>query len=103
MYIKMYIGEPVANRRSIADARTNLPGLVREAESGRAVELTRRGKPVAVMIGFREYERLTSAHRGFAEAYDEFRRGVDLESLDLDPGELFAETRDRNRGREIDF
>jgi len=49
----------VAKQHSIAEARNNLPSLVRAAESGKAVELTRRGKPVAVLIGRRQYERLT--------------------------------------------
>ena len=43
---------------SIAETRRNLPSLVREAENGRTVRLTRRGKPVALLIGQREFERL---------------------------------------------
>ncbi|MXY68731.1 MAG: type II toxin-antitoxin system Phd/YefM family antitoxin [Acidobacteriia bacterium] len=42
----------------MAEARRNFPSLVREAENGRAVRITRRGKPVAVLIGGREFERL---------------------------------------------
>ena len=38
----------MADKDSIADARRNLPRLVREAEKGRAVELTRHGEPVTV-------------------------------------------------------
>ncbi|MDZ7669890.1 MAG: type II toxin-antitoxin system prevent-host-death family antitoxin [Gammaproteobacteria bacterium] len=38
----------MSDRHSIAEARSNLPRLVREAESGKAVELTRRGEAVAV-------------------------------------------------------
>ena len=36
---------------------------MREAESGEAVELTRRSEPVAVLIGRKQYARLTSKHR----------------------------------------
>jgi len=93
----------VAKQRSIAEARSSLPSLVREAESGKAVELTRRGEPVAVLVGRRQYLRLTSKHRSFSEAYGDFRRDVDLEELAIDPDEVFAGVRDRTRGREVDL
>lgn len=91
----------MGDRYSIAEARSNLPRLVREAEQGRAVELTRRGEPVAVLIGRRQFEQLTSGHRGFAEAYEQFRRRFDLAGLDIDPDELFATARDKTRGRDV--
>jgi prevent-host-death family protein len=93
----------MAKRHSIAEARSNLPNLVRAAESGKAVELTRRGEPVAVLIGRRQYERLTSKHRGFSEAYEDFRREFDLEELAIDPDEVFAGARDDSHGREVDL
>jgi len=91
----------MSNRHSIAQARSNLPRLVREAESGAAVELTRRGEPVAVLIGLREFRRLTGQGGGFWEAYQAFARDVDLGGLALDPDELFAGTRDSTRGRDV--
>lgn len=86
---------------SIAEARRNLPRLVREAERGKAVELTRRGEPVAVLIGRRQFERLTGKYRSFFDAYQEFSERVDLAELAIDPDELFAGTRDDTRGRDI--
>jgi len=91
----------VSKQHSIAEARKNLPSLVREAESGKAVELTRRGEPVAVLIGRRQYERLTLKYRRFSEAYGDFKREFDLEKLDIDPDELFAGARDDTHGREV--
>ncbi len=44
---------------SIADAKNKLSGLVHEAEQGHPVRLTRRGKPVAVLISTEQYERLS--------------------------------------------
>lgn len=44
---------------SIAEAKNNLSGLVHEAEQGHPVRLTRRGKPVAVLISTEQYERLS--------------------------------------------
>jgi prevent-host-death family protein len=88
-------------QHSIADARSNLAELVRKAEAGKAVELTRRGEHVAVLIGWREYRRFIARPRDFWEAYLEFRRNADLESLDIDPDEVFANVRDRDPGRDV--
>ena len=91
----------MAKRRSIAEARTHLPTLVKDAESGEAVELTRRGEPVAVLIGRKQYVRLTSKHRRFVEAYEKFTRDFDLVELSIDPDDVFSGARDETRGREI--
>jgi prevent-host-death family protein len=93
----------VAKQQSIAEARSNLPSLVREVESGKAVELTRRGEPVAVLIGRRQYLRLTSKYRRFSEAYGEFTRAFALEELAIDPDAVFAGVRDETRGREVNL
>jgi prevent-host-death family protein len=91
----------VAKRHSIAEARAHLPSLVRKAESGEAVELTRRGEPVAVLIGRKQYMRLTSKHRRFVEAYEKFARDFDLAALGIDPDDVFSGARDETRGREV--
>jgi prevent-host-death family protein len=71
----------VSDRYSIAEARNNLPRLVRDAEHGKAVELTRRGEPVAMLIGRGEFERLTGRYRAFADAFDDFSKKVNLPEL----------------------
>ncbi len=91
----------MTDRHSIADARSKLSGLVRDAERGKAIELTRRGEFVAVLIGRRQYERLTSHYRSFSEAYRQFCADVNLEELAVDPDELFAGIRDELPGREV--
>ena len=91
----------MAKQQSIAQARNSLPSLVRQVESGRAVELTRRGEPVAVLVGRRQYARLTSRHRRFSEAYGEFAEEVNLAELAIDPDEVFAGVRDDTRGRDV--
>lgn len=93
----------MGRRQSIADARKSLPALVRQAESGEAVELTRRGEPVAVLIGHRQFTRLTSAHRGFSDAYRKFLENADLKALAIDPGKVFGRSRDVSRGRDVDL
>jgi len=90
----------VSKRHSIAEARMRLPSLVREAESGKAVELTRRGESVAVLIGRKQYERLSARSRRFSEAWDDFSREVELAALEIDPDEVFGSTRDNSAGRD---
>ena len=43
-------------RATIYEARNNFSSLVKLAESGEPVELTRHDKPVAVIINWEEYE-----------------------------------------------
>ena len=88
-------------RRSIAEARDHLPHVVREAEAGATVEITRHGKPVAVRIGRRDYDRLTSSRRPFGEAYEEFVRAVDLRDLGIDPGPVSRPSRYGSPGRDV--
>ena len=90
-------------RHSIADARGHLADLVRKAEGGKAVELTRRGERVAVLIGWREYERLSERPRKtFSEALEEFRSSVDFAEIG-DPDEVFGAVRDPDPGRDVDL
>ena len=104
MYKAMNMSTRAMTRQySIADARRNLPSLIREAESGRTVELTRRGEPVAVLVGCRTFEQLSTGRRGFVHTYRDFKEAVDLKELALDPDELFEGTRDTASGRDIRF
>lgn len=93
----------MSKQHSITEARMKLPGLVREAESGKAVELTRRGEGVAVLIGRKQYERLISRSRRFTEAWDDFSREVALTELEIDPDEVFAGARGGAPGRNADL
>lgn len=44
-------------RTSIYEARNNFSALVKSAEEGEVIELTRYDKPVAVIISYAEYEK----------------------------------------------
>ena len=102
MYMFMNItGGSMTDKHSIAEARRNLPKLVRAVEHGMAVELTRRGKPVAVLIGCKRFERLASSRRSFVTAYQVFRNESDLTELVLDPDKLFARQREKTPGRDV--
>ena len=91
----------MTKKKSIAEARKNLPQLIRDAEAGEAIELTRHGEPVAMIIACDTYDRLTSRRRTFSEAYDEFTREYDLATLYLDPDEIFSDVRDDDPGRDV--
>jgi prevent-host-death family protein len=99
MYIVMYILE-MPKRYSIADARANLPSIVDEAESGQAIELTRRGKPVAVIVSLRELERLRGGRTQFSDAYRRFLESHKLRDVGMD-ADFFQSTRDREPGRKV--
>jgi len=69
---------------SIAEARRNLAAIVHELDQSTAVELTRRGIPVAVLVSLNEYKRLNENGKDFWDAYSEFRKSTDLRTLRLD-------------------
>ncbi len=67
------------DEHSIVKARNRFARLVHEAESGKAVAMTRP--------------------RRFSEAWDAFTREFDLRELKIDPDEVFAGVRDPAPGR----
>ncbi|MBI4616063.1 MAG: type II toxin-antitoxin system Phd/YefM family antitoxin [Planctomycetes bacterium] len=85
---------------SIAEARGNLAAILAEVECGGAVGITRRGKPVAVVLSAAAYERMSRSGLAFGEAYRAWRERHDPEDLDLGR-EFFASLRDRSMGREV--
>jgi prevent-host-death family protein len=58
---------------SIAEARSHLAAVVGEVEKGSPVELTRRGKAVAVLLSVADYERLSNRSMSFVEACEKYR------------------------------
>jgi len=100
MYRWMYICR-MAQRYSIAEARANLPTLVDDAEAGAAIELTRRGEVVAIMISVNEYERLRSQRIGFQEAYQQFLKKHSPADSGIDAAAFAKQVRDRSPGRKV--
>ncbi|MEJ5197670.1 MAG: type II toxin-antitoxin system Phd/YefM family antitoxin [Anaerolineae bacterium] len=86
-------------RYSIAQARNRFAEIIRNLESHERVEVTRRGRPVAVLMAIEAFERLQAAQTDFWDSYQAFRARHDLDALAIGP-ETFAETRDRSAGRE---
>jgi prevent-host-death family protein len=71
----------VSQRYSTTEARSRLPSLVDQAESGVEVEPTRRGQPVAVLVSRREFERLRGNRLHFGDAYRRFLETFSLEEI----------------------
>lgn len=92
----------VPTRYSIADARAHLADIVSEALEGHSVELTRHGKPVAVVLSVDELQRLRAGRTSFADAFRRYRDryGAAASAADED---AFANVRDRSVGREVDL
>jgi len=99
MYIRMYITR-MSRRYSIADARTSLPTIVDQAEAGERIELTRRGKPVAVVVSVREFERLRGDRPRFADAYRKFLDKHSVQEIGLE-SDFAATARDKTTGRKV--
>ena len=85
---------------SVADARAHLPDILDEVEAGKEVELTRRGRPVALVLSPQRYEMLRSEHTNFGDAYRAFLGRHTAEEIGLEPD--FADSlRDRESGRRV--
>jgi prevent-host-death family protein len=96
------------------EARNRLTAIVREAEEGTPVRLTRHGKPVAVLMGMETLARLESSGTGFARRYERFLEswkygdadgsGVDAaEDDDSGADDLFQGIRSAEPGRAVDL
>ena len=88
-------------RASIYEARNNFSNLVKIAEGGEPVELTRYDKPVAVLISYEDYENRTEKSnflekmKALKEKYKDVLddEGIPLrkEKIYLDPNRVIFE------------
>lgn len=85
---------------SIAEAKSSLPRLVREAEGGAHVTLTRRGRPVAVLIGVEQLARLEARRPSFSEAFATLVERFDPAALGIEPDDVFTRSREADGGRQ---
>lgn len=83
---------------SIAEARNQFTAIVRDAEeTNQPVKVTRRGRPVAVILSVEEYDKLLAnqPERDFWRAYLEWREKWNIDNQDIDPDDIWADVRDR--------
>jgi len=85
---------------TVASARAKLAEIVDEVEGGKEVELTRRGKKVAVVMSAARYARLRGDRVAFMTAYETFCGEHDLEEVGVEPGWIDG-LRDRTVGRDV--
>lgn len=95
----MYILD-MAKRYSIAEARSNFPTIIDQAEAGQEIELTRRGTAVAVVVSLREFARLRGERAPFGDAYRRFLTSHRLSDVGLDEADLEI-MRDGGAGRKV--
>lgn len=82
---------------SMAEARNQFAAIVHDLKTTPSIQLTRRGKPVAMLLAMEEYERLAAGKAGFWNSYQAFRACVDLAEMEIDPA-IFGGMRDPSTG-----
>ena len=88
------------NQITISEAKNKLTAIVHAVEKGPSVKLTRRGRPVAVILSIKEYEAMKRKLVGFWDALTDYRD----QQLDIVfTNEDFKNLRDPSPGREVDF
>lgn len=87
---------------SVAEARQNFARLIKRAQQGKAIEITRRGESVAVLLSASEYLSLTGERPSFVEAIDRIRKRLGVNELGIGDEE-FEGLREESPGREVSF
>lgn len=85
---------------SVAEVRQNFARLIRSAEDGTAIEITRHGEPVAVLLSAAEYLALTQERPRFVEVLASLRERLAVERLGIGDQE-FEALRDEAPGRKV--
>ncbi len=84
---------------TISEAKNKLPSIIHSVEKGPSVKLTRRGRPVAILLSIKEYEKLVRKNISFWNALTNFRnKAGEFEISDED----FVGLRDRSSGRIVE-
>lgn len=95
-------GGPMQKQYSIAEAKDNLPSIIHQVEQGPSVKLTRRGKPVVVLLSMSEFERLTFSNAGFWNSLMSFQQLIH-EGKSAFSDQDFEGLRDSSSGREVEW
>ena len=88
---------------SIADARAQLPKIIHAVETGDVTQLTRRGKPVAILLSLKEYEALLSYGKGgLVQALNAFQ-ALQLTDVEDVTDDTVDSWRDKTTGRDMSW
>ncbi len=92
---------------SIAEARNQLPALIHQAETGQPVTISRRGKPVAVVLSVAEYERLMTGIQskpdGWTQLLEVRRKLAEADAFADWSDEAIRSWRDPSPGRTVEL
>lgn len=87
----------MSQQHSVAHAKNNLPALIHDVEHGAKVEITRHGRPVAVLLSVAEYRRLQGDKPDAWERLQAFRARHDMTELGID--DVLRDVRDDSVAR----
>ena len=89
-----------ATKVSVAEARQHFAHLIKRAQQGKTIEITRRGEPVAVLVSAAEYSAITGDRPSFIDATRQVRERLGVDSLKIGDSD-FDGLREQSPGREI--
>lgn len=89
-----------ATKVSVAEARQDFARLIKRAQQGNTIEITRRGEPVAVLLSPAEYSAIKGERSSFIDATRQVRDRLGVDGLEIGDAD-FDGLRDRAPGREI--
>jgi antitoxin Phd len=92
----------VSTQYSIAQTKDNLTRLLRIVETGDHVHITRRGRPVAVLMSVQEYRCFQQQRPSFLDALRQFNDHIEGDDAFIDD-DFLSGLRDRVIGREVDL
>ena len=81
---------------SIAEAKSRFAQLVHQAEGGRPVRITRRGRAVAVLVSEADFARLSAPREGLLAYTLALRASASRDGLALFTGDDWAGLRDQS-------
>jgi prevent-host-death family protein len=90
---------------SIAEARNQLTAIIHRVEAGQPTTISRRGKPVAVLLSMADYERLLNAQSPEPDGWNRLL-AIRQELAEADAfadwsDEVVRQWRDRSPGRPV--
>ncbi len=90
----------MAKSYSVADARAYLPAILDDVEAGKEIELTRRGRTVAIVISSKKCEALRREQANFAAGYHAFVDWHLVAEIGLE-ADFFESLRDQATGHKV--
>ena len=92
----------MARRMTAAQVRKEWAKVLKSAQRGTPVEVTRNGEPVAVVLSIATYRAIEQARKEtLSDVISRFRESVDPH--DLEGPDPWADVRDRSPGRDVEL